>query len=107
MTLEFILGPEITKKKGPAGFVGVTVHGKPPNSDGHNFFVRTLFWMFLDSMGSTLRLEFIHLYILIILELILGPKITKKVGPVGCLSPLFMGSLQFQTTIISLSELRF
>ena len=38
----------------------VTVHRKPSTLDGHNFFVRTLFWMFLDSMEITLSLESIN-----------------------------------------------
>ena len=41
----------------------VTVHGKPPTSDGHNFFVRTPFQMFLDSMESPLSLESIHIQV--------------------------------------------
>ena len=40
-----------------------TVHGKPPTSDGHNFFVRTSFWNFLDSMERTLSLESNNLYL--------------------------------------------
>ena len=32
-----------------------------PTSDGHNFFVRTLFQMFLDSMEIPLSLESIHI----------------------------------------------
>ena len=40
-----------------------TVHGKPPISDGHNFFVRTPFWMFLDSMEIPLSLESINIYL--------------------------------------------
>ena len=43
----------------------VTVHRKPLTSDGHNFFVRTPFRMFLDSMERNLSLEFIHIYIYI------------------------------------------
>ena len=39
----------------------VTVHKKPSTSDGYNFFVRTLFRMFLDSMESPLSLESIHI----------------------------------------------
>ena len=31
--------------------------------DGHNFFVRSPFWVFLDSMERTLSLESIHIYI--------------------------------------------
>ena len=38
-----------------------TVHGKPPTSDGHNFFVRTPFWMFLDSMEIPLSIESINI----------------------------------------------
>ena len=48
-----------------------------PTSDGHNFFVRTSFLMFLDSMESPLSLESIHISF-IKLELILGPEITKN-----------------------------
>ena len=58
MKLELILGLEITKKiVGLLVLLVVTVHGKPPTSDGHNFFVRTPFWMFLDSMEIPLSLE--------------------------------------------------
>ena len=35
----------------------------PPTSNGHNFFVRTLFRVFLDSMEIPLSLEFIHIYL--------------------------------------------
>ena len=64
MILQFIVGPKITKKiVGPAGSARVTVHGKPPTSDGHNFFIRTPFQMFLDSMESPLSLQSIHIYI--------------------------------------------
>ena len=49
------------KQVGLAGSTRVTVHGKPPTSDGHNFFVRTPFWMFLDYMESPLSLESIHI----------------------------------------------
>ena len=38
-----------------------TVCARPPNSDGHNFLVRALFWVFLDSMESLLSIEFIHI----------------------------------------------
>ena len=41
----------------------VTIHKKPSTSDGHNFFVQTLFWMFLDSMESPLSLKSIHIQI--------------------------------------------
>ena len=33
----------------------------PPNSDDHNFFVRTLFWVFLDSMESPLSQDSNHI----------------------------------------------
>ena len=45
----------------PCWLLVATVHGKPPNSDGHNLFVRTPFWMFLDSMEINLSLESIHI----------------------------------------------
>ena len=45
----------------PCSLLLATVHGKPPISDGHNFFVRTPFFMFLDSMESPLSLESIHI----------------------------------------------
>ena len=62
MTLEFILSLEIMKKiVGPVGSAQVTVHGKPPNSNGHNFFVRNPFRMFLNYMESPLSLESIHI----------------------------------------------
>ena len=51
------------KRVGPADSAWVTVHGKPPTSDGHNFFVRTPFRMFLDSMEIPLSLESIHIYL--------------------------------------------
>ena len=38
-----------------------TVHGKPPTSDDHDFFVRTPFQMFLDYMESHLSIESIHI----------------------------------------------
>ena len=40
-----------------------TVHGKPPTLDGHNFFVRIPFWMFLNYMESHLILKSIHICI--------------------------------------------
>ena len=33
-----------------AGRLGLAIHVRPPTSDGHNFLVRTSFWVFLDSM---------------------------------------------------------
>ena len=47
----------------PCWLLVATVHGKPPTLDGHNFFVRTPFWMFLNSMESPLSLKSIHLYL--------------------------------------------
>ena len=41
----------------------VIVHRKPSTSDGHNLFVRTPFWMFLDSMESPLSSKSIHIYL--------------------------------------------
>ena len=39
-------------------WLGLTIHVRPPTSDGHNFFVRTLFWVFLDSMESPLSQDY-------------------------------------------------
>ena len=61
--LKLILGLEITKIVGPAGLLVVIVHGKSQTSDGHNFFVQTLFQMFLDFMERPLSLESIHIYL--------------------------------------------
>ena len=61
----------------------VTVHGKPPTLDGHNFFVRTPFWMFLDSMESPLSLESIHIYLDKIETHIRSRNHKKIVGLVG------------------------
>ena len=33
-----------------AGELGLAIHVRPPASDDHNFFVRTSFRVFLDSM---------------------------------------------------------
>ena len=51
------------KNSRPYWLLVVIVHGKPPTSDGHNFFVRTLFWMVLDSMKINLSLKSIHIYL--------------------------------------------
>ena len=62
MKLELILGLEIMKNRKPLlVMLVVTAHRKPSTSDGHNFFVRTLFQMFLDSMESPLNPESIHI----------------------------------------------
>ena len=45
----------------PCWLLVAIVHGKPPTSGDHNFFVRTPFWMFLDSMESLLSLESINI----------------------------------------------
>ena len=44
-----------------AGRLGLDSHVRPPTLDGHNFFVRTPFWVFLDSMKSPLSEDFSHL----------------------------------------------
>ena len=41
----------------------VTVHKKPSTSDGHNFFVRTPFRMFLNSMERPLSIKLIYMYL--------------------------------------------
>ena len=51
------------KNSKPCWLLIATVHGKPLISEGHNFFVRTPFWMFLDYMEIPLSLESIHLYL--------------------------------------------
>ena len=38
-------------------------HVKPSNLDGHNFFFRTLIWVFLDSTESPLSLESGHMHV--------------------------------------------
>ena len=43
--------------------LGLAIHVWPPTSDSHNFFVRTPFWVFLDSMKIPLSLESIHIYL--------------------------------------------
>ena len=45
----------------PCWLLVSSVHGKPPTSDGHNFFVQTPFRIFLDSMESPLNLESINI----------------------------------------------
>ena len=70
------------KNSRPCWLLIAIVHGKPLSSDGHNFFVQTPFWMFLNYMERPFSIEsiniYIYIYILIILELIFGPKIMKK-----------------------------
>ena len=36
-------------------------YARPPTSEGHISFVRTLIWVFLDSMESPLSQEYIHI----------------------------------------------
>ena len=55
----------------------------PPTSDDHNFFVRTPFWVFLDSMERTLSLELIHIYLDDIGIHIRSRNDEKKVGLAG------------------------
>ena len=38
------------RQVGLASWVGLATHVRPPTSDGHNFFIQTSFWVFLDSM---------------------------------------------------------
>ena len=47
-------------KSGRASRVGLPTHARPPTSEGHNFFVRTPFWMFLDSMEIPLSKDSSH-----------------------------------------------
>ena len=44
-----------------AGRLGLAIHVWPPTSDGHKFFVRTLFWVFLDFMEIPLSQYSIHM----------------------------------------------
>ena len=43
-----------------AGRLGLAILVWPPTSDGHNFFVRTLFRVFLDSMEIPLSQDPSH-----------------------------------------------
>ena len=45
------------------GRVGKATHVRPTTSEGHNFFVRTPFRVFLDFMESPLSQESIHIKI--------------------------------------------
>ena len=55
------------KEPRESNFVGFTqlpsctVCARPPTSNDHNFLVRALFWVFLDSMESIWSLESDHL----------------------------------------------
>ena len=40
--------------------MGLTIHVRPPTSDDYNFFVRTPFQVFLDSMEIPLSQDSIH-----------------------------------------------
>ena len=40
--------------------LGLIIHVRPPTSDSHNFFVRTLFQALLDSMESSLSQNSSH-----------------------------------------------
>ena len=46
-----------------AGRVGLDTHVRPQTLEGHNFFVRTPFWVFLDSMESPLSKDFSHVHV--------------------------------------------
>ena len=52
-----------TQFRGFHALPSCTVCARPPTLDGHNFPVRTPFWMFLDSMEIPLSLESIHIYL--------------------------------------------
>ena len=43
-----------------AGRLGLDSHVRPPTLDDHNFFIRTPFWVFLDSMEIPFSQYFIH-----------------------------------------------
>ena len=45
---------------GLADLVGLPIHVGPPTSEGHNFFVRTPFRVFLDSMEIPLSQDCSH-----------------------------------------------
>ena len=50
----------IWPKKGyRAGRVGLPSHVLPPTLEGHNFFVRNLIWVFMDSIEIPLSQNFI------------------------------------------------
>ena len=46
-----------------AGLVGLATHARPLTSEGHNFFIRTLFRVFLGSMESPLSSNSIHVLV--------------------------------------------
>ena len=48
-------------RAGRVGWLGRATHVRPPTSEGHNFFVRTLFQVFLDSMEIPLSQDSIHM----------------------------------------------
>ena len=41
--------------------LGLAIHVRPPTLDGHNFFVRTPFQVFLDYMEIPLSQDSIHM----------------------------------------------
>ena len=45
------------------GRLGLTIYVRPPISDGHNFFVKTLFLVFFDSIESPLSHDSIHMLV--------------------------------------------
>ena len=46
-----------------AGELGLAIHVRPPTSDDHNFFVRTSFLVFLDSMEIPLSHDSNHMLV--------------------------------------------
>ena len=57
-----VFRPGLSWQVCPARFVqlGLTIHVRPPTSDGHSFFARTPFRVFLNSMESPLSQDSIH-----------------------------------------------
>ena len=44
-----------------AGRLGLTIYVRPPTLNDHNLFVRTPFWVFLNSMERSLSQDSIHM----------------------------------------------
>ena len=55
------LGQVGQDRSGRSAREGLATHVLPPNSEGHNYFVRTLFRVFSDSMKSPLTQDSIHM----------------------------------------------
>ena len=48
---------------GRASRVRLVIHVRPPTSEGHNFFLRTLIWVLLNSMEIPLSHDYIHIHL--------------------------------------------